>query len=65
MSIFLQNGLMLTQGVYDKAYPTELVAGRLTLGGVQISIMQILILTTTAVLLVGLNALVFRTNIGT
>ncbi len=64
MSIFLQNGLMLTQGVYDKAYPTEMVSGLVTFGGLQISIMQILILSTTAVLLVGLNALVFRTNVG-
>jgi branched-chain amino acid transport system permease protein len=27
MSIFLSNGLMLTQGVYDKAYPGELFQG--------------------------------------
>lgn len=64
MSIFLQNGLMLTQGVYDKAYPTELVSGLVTFGGLQISVMQILILSTTALLLVALNTLVFRTNIG-
>ena len=64
MSIFLQNGLMLTQGVYDKAYPTELVAGQLTFGELQVSLMQVVILCTTGLLLVALNTLVFRTNIG-
>jgi branched-chain amino acid transport system permease protein len=64
MSIFLQNGLMLTQGVYDKAYPTAFVQGGLDIGGVRISIMQLLILGLTAVLLFILNALVFRTRIG-
>jgi branched-chain amino acid transport system permease protein len=64
MSIFLQNGLMLTQGVYDKAYPTELVSGAVMLGGVRVSVMQIIILGVTASLLFGLNALVFKTRIG-
>jgi len=64
MSIFLQNGLMLTQGVYDKAYPTEMTQGGLHFGMVTLSYMQILIVVVTAVLLVGLNALVFRTRIG-
>lgn len=64
MSIFLQNGLMLTQGVYDKAYPIGFTAGGFDIGNVRISLMQILILGLTATLLVALNALVFRTNIG-
>jgi branched-chain amino acid transport system permease protein len=64
MSIFLQNGLMLTQGVYDKAYPIGFTSGGWDFGNVRISLMQLLILGLTAVLLVALNALVFRTNIG-
>ncbi|EMG36317.1 branched-chain amino acid ABC transporter permease [Desulfocurvibacter africanus] len=64
MSIFLQNGLMLTQGVYDKAYPIGFTAGGWDFGNVRISLMQVLILGLTAILLVALNALVFRTNIG-
>ncbi len=64
MSIFLQNGLMLTQGVYDKAYPIGFTAGGWDIGNVRISLMQLLILGLTAILLVALNALVFRTNIG-
>jgi len=65
MSIFLSNGLMLTQGVYDKAYPSELFQGGFNLGGmVTISYLQILIVSITGTLLVGLNILVFKTKIG-
>lgn len=64
MSIFLQNGLMLTQGVYDKAYPTEFTHGGFEWLGVRVSFMQIGILLVTALLLVLLNTLVFRTRIG-
>ncbi|GAB7021936.1 branched-chain amino acid ABC transporter permease [Salidesulfovibrio brasiliensis] len=64
MSIFLQNGLMLTQGVYDKPYPTEITQGGFEFGLISISYMQILIVGITAALLVGLNLLVFKTKIG-
>ena len=64
MSIFLQNGLMLTQGVYDKAYPTEFTHGGFEWLGVRVSYMQIGILAVTALLLVLLNTLVFKTRIG-
>jgi branched-chain amino acid transport system permease protein len=64
MSIFLQNGLMLTQGQYDVAYPTEITAGGFQLGGLYISYMQCLIVALTAFLLVALNLLVFKTRIG-
>jgi amino acid/amide ABC transporter membrane protein 1, HAAT family (TC 3.A.1.4.-) len=64
MSIFLQNGLMLTQGQYDVAYPTEITAGGFQLGGIYFSYMQGLIVGLTAFLLVALNLLVFKTRIG-
>ena len=64
MSIFLQNGLMLTQGVYDRAYPGEMVQGSFELGGAVISYMQIIIVSITVVLLLALNLLVFKTRIG-
>lgn len=64
MSIFLQNGLMLTQGVYDKTYPSVFQSGVVEVGDVTISYMQIIIVVLTAVLLVGLNALVFKTKLG-
>ena len=64
MSIFLQNGLMLTQGVYDKAYPTELAQGGFEFGNVMFSYMQLFIVSLTAFLLVALNFLVFKTRTG-
>jgi branched-chain amino acid transport system permease protein len=64
MSIFLSNGLMLTQGVYDKAYPGELFQGGVDFGNITIGYLQMTIVGMTAVLLVGLNILVFRTKIG-
>jgi len=64
MSIFLSNGMMLTQGVYDKVYPGELFQGRFDFGMVTISYLQIMIVSLTACLLVGLNLLVFKTKIG-
>lgn len=64
MSIFLSNALMLTQGVYDKAYPSELFQGGLEYGNVTISYLQIMMVSMTVVLLIGLNLLVFKTKIG-
>ncbi len=64
MSIFLSNGLMLTQGVYDKAYPSELFQGAFHFGMVTISYLQVVMIVLTGALLVGLNILVFKTKIG-
>jgi branched-chain amino acid transport system permease protein len=64
MSIFLSNGLMLTQGVLDKPYPLEFSRGGFDFGFVTINTLQILIWVLTAALLVGLNILVFKTRIG-
>jgi branched-chain amino acid transport system permease protein len=64
VSIFLQNGLMLTQGVYDKPYPTEITSGGFEWGLVSVSYMQIFIVILTIVLLIALNLLVFKTRIG-
>ena len=64
MSIFLSNGLMLTQGVYDKAYPSELFQGGFNFGMITISYLQIMIVGMTILLLFGLNILVFKTKIG-
>lgn len=64
MSIFLSNGMMLTRGVYDAVYPSELFQGRFDFGMITISYLQIMIVSLTAALLVGLNLLVFRTKIG-
>nr|WP_320190771.1 branched-chain amino acid ABC transporter permease [uncultured Desulfobacter sp.] len=64
MSIFLSNGMMLTRGVYDAVYPSELFQGGMNFGSVTVSYLQITIVSLTAVLLIGLNLLVFKTKIG-
>ena len=64
MSIFLQNGLMLTQGVYDKAYPAVFSQKGIAYGNVVISNLQIVIVLITIGLLLFLNVLVFKTRIG-
>jgi branched-chain amino acid transport system permease protein len=64
MSIFLSNGLMLTQGVYDKAYPSELFQGGFDFGMITISYLQIMMVGMTIALLIVLNILVFKTKVG-
>ncbi len=64
MSIFLQNGLMLTQGVFDKPYPGELFNGGFEFGLISISYLQIMIISMTIILLICLNFLVFKTKMG-
>ena len=64
MSIFLSNALMLTQGVFDKPYPGELFNGGWEFGLITISYLQVMIVLMTAVLLVALNILVFKTKMG-
>jgi branched-chain amino acid transport system permease protein len=63
-SIFLQNGLMLTQGVYDKAYPAVFSQKGIAYGNIVISNLQIVIVFITIGLLIFLNILVFKTRIG-
>jgi branched-chain amino acid transport system permease protein len=64
MSIFLQNGLMLTQGVYDKAYPAVFNQKGIEYGNIVISNLQIVIVLITIGLLIFLNILVYKTRIG-
>jgi branched-chain amino acid transport system permease protein len=64
MSIFLSNGLMLTQGVFDKPYPGEYFEGGLEFGMITVSYLQIMIVALTVILLIGLNILVFKTRMG-
>ncbi len=64
MSIFLSNGLMLTQGVYDKAYPAAFSQGGFEYGNIVVSYLQIMIVLITIGLLIVLNILVYKTRIG-
>ncbi|WP_102957858.1 ABC transporter permease subunit [Mangrovicella endophytica] len=68
MSIFLQNFVQVTQGARVKPLPPQ-VTGGITLidqGGtvVQISYMQLIIIATTTVLMIGFSFLISRTSLG-
>ena len=64
MSIFLSNGMMLARGPLDQPYPLEYSSGGFEFGLITINNLQIVIWVLTAVLLVALNLLVFRSRIG-
>lgn len=64
MSIFLSNGMMLSQGVYDKAYPLFFTSGGFEIGGAVITHMQVFIMIGSVVLMIGLNLFVNRTRLG-
>jgi branched-chain amino acid transport system permease protein len=64
MSIFLSNGMMLSQGVYDKAYPHFFTSGGFEVGGVIVTNMQVFIIIGSVLLMVGLNLFVNRTRLG-
>ena len=64
MSIFLSNGMMLCQGVYDKAYPHFFTSGGFNIGGAIITNMQVFIMVGSVILMVALNVFVNRTRLG-
>ncbi len=66
MSIFLQNYVMLTQGSVDKVFPHDVLpAGGIMLGeSTPISYIQILILSTSVLLMVALHLFVAKTRLG-
>lgn len=65
MSIFLQNFVMLTQGSADQVFPHILPTDTVRLGaGVSVSPVQMLILSTSMILMVSLHVFVTRTRLG-
>lgn len=64
MSIFFSNGMMLMQGVYDKAYPLFFTSGGFELAGVYVTRMQVFIVIGSFVLMVALNLFVRKTRLG-
>ncbi len=65
MSIFFSNGMMLCQGVYDKAYPIQVYSGQqFELGGAVIGTVQLYIIGGAVLLMVALNLFVNRTRLG-
>lgn len=64
MSIFLSNGMMLAQGVSDRAYPQVFGNAGIEIFGAIITYGQIFILLLAIVLMVGLQIFVHRTKLG-
>jgi len=64
MSIFLQNYAMLAQGSADKVFPHILPSGSLTEGNVQISGIQVLIMSASLLLMGTLQFFVRKTRLG-
>jgi len=64
MSIFLSNGMMLSQGVSDRAYPSIFGAEGITVMGAKITNGQIFIILLAVALMVALQLFVHRTRLG-
>ncbi len=64
VSIFLQNFVMLAQGPRDKGFPHLFIHGGIDFPGGRISAIQIFIMVTSVLMMVGLQLLVRRTKIG-
>ncbi len=64
MSIFLSNGMMLSQGVSDRAYPPILGMDGLTFFDARITYGQIFIILLSVALMLGLNMFVNWTRLG-
>jgi branched-chain amino acid transport system permease protein len=64
MSIFLSNGMMLSQGVSDRPYPQVFGLDALEIYGARISNGQIFIILLAIALMVGLQLFVHRTRLG-
>lgn len=64
-SIFLQNTIMLIWGPRPRAYPAELIPNiRLTIGGINITLLQVVILLTSFLLMGFLYFLIQKTTFG-
>jgi len=64
LSLFLQNALMLCYGATDRRFPSLVPPVRWDAGGVTITLMQVIVWTSSAVMMLGLQALVTRTKLG-
>ena len=65
LSFFLQNSLMLLGGATDRQFPTPVPPLQWTVGGVTITLMQLIVWGVGAALMVGVHVLVMRTRLGT
>lgn len=64
VSIFLQNFVMLSQGATDRVFPPLLNAEGLTFLNARITYLQIFILITSVLMMVGLHLFIMKTKLG-
>ena len=64
LSFFLQNAIMLLYGATDRRFPNLIPLIRWEIGGVTITLMQLVVWLTSLVLMVGLQLLVMSTRLG-
>lgn len=64
VSIFLQNFVMATQGTRDKVFPSFFGQKGIYIGNTKITIVQIMILSTSIILMLVLTLFVNRTKLG-
>ena len=64
MSIFLSNGMMLSQGVSDRAYPPVFGLGGIEFWGAKITYGQVFIIILAVFLMMGLQMFVNKTRLG-
>ena len=64
MSFFLQNAIMLLYGATDRQFPDMVPLLRWDVGGVTVTLIQVVVWLASALLMVGLQALVMSTRLG-
>ncbi|MBI3083178.1 MAG: branched-chain amino acid ABC transporter permease [Candidatus Omnitrophica bacterium] len=64
MSFFLQNALMLLYGATDRHFPNPIPLTRWEVGGVTVTLMQLVVWAASGLLMVGLQLLVMSTKLG-
>ena len=64
MSFFLQNTVMLLYGATDRQFPSVIPLVRWDLGGVTITLMQVVVWVASGLLMLGLQVLVMSSKLG-
>ena len=64
LSFFLQNTIMLVYGATDRQFPLLIPLTRWNLGGVSITLMQLVVWVSCGLLMIGLHVLVMSTKLG-
>ena len=64
MSFFLQNALMLLYGATDRQFPSPIPLLRWEIGGVSVTLMQLVVWVASALMMAGLHLLVMKTGLG-